>query len=255
VITARYPTDWRGLERDVAIILGECGFSVEVEKTVQLARGHANIDVHAVESVGGRIHTIFCECKLWQSAIPQSVIHGFRTVVADGGANVGYVITSSDYQRGALSAAELTNLRLVTWPEFQMEFESTWINNYFLPKVTERLDPLMTYVEPLLPKAFDDLDADGKQRFLKARERHVDLGAVAMMFSTYMQILSPRLPDLPLSTRYTPSSPSAVMPEEVLAATAYRDLLQVLLAAGDQAIGELQQALGLPPGESSSRNV
>ena len=48
VITARRPKDWQGLQRDVALILDECGFSVEVEKTVQLARGQANIDVHAV---------------------------------------------------------------------------------------------------------------------------------------------------------------------------------------------------------------
>ena len=88
VITARQPEDWRGLQRDVAAILDECGFAVEVGKTVQLARGQAAVDVHAVENIGGRTHRIFCECKLWKSAVPQHVVHSFRTVVADGGANI-----------------------------------------------------------------------------------------------------------------------------------------------------------------------
>lgn len=252
MITARHPKDWQGLQRDVSLILDECGFSVEVEKTVQLARGQANVDVHAVESIGGRKHTIFCECKFWTSAIPQHVIHSFRTVVAEGGANVGYVITSSVFQRGAFSAAQLTNLRLVTWPEFQAEFESTWINNYFRPEVTRRLDPLLTYVEPLLPKAFVDLDDDGKQRFIEVRQRHIDLGAVAMMFTTYMQMLSPKIPDLPLRLRFTPSSPSAVMPSGLLDTTAYRDFFEILIESGEHAIAELRQALGLPSGGSAS---
>jgi len=32
------------------------------------------------------------------------------------GANVGYVITTTGFQAGGLGAADLTNLRLVTWP-------------------------------------------------------------------------------------------------------------------------------------------
>jgi restriction system protein len=244
VITARQPEDWRGLQRDVAAILDECGFAVEVEKTVQLARGQAALDVYAVESIGGRTYTIFCECKLWKSAIPQHVIHSFRTVVADGGANVGYVITSSAFQRGAFSAAERTNLRLVMWPEFQAEFESTWIDTCFRPQVTKRLDPLMTYTEPLLPRAFVDLDEDGKERFMEVRKRHIDLGVVAMMLTTYMQMLSHKVPDLPLRPRFTPS---AVMPPELLDATGYRDLFEILMAAGEAAMAELREALGLPP--------
>lgn len=108
-------------------------------KTVILARDKADVDVVAVEIVNGRTNTILCECKLWKSSIPKNVIHEFRTVVEDGGANVGYVITSSGFERGALAAADLTNLRLVTWPEFQDEFHGTWVENHLRPEVTKRL--------------------------------------------------------------------------------------------------------------------
>lgn len=210
VITTREPEDWRGLQLDVATIFAECGLSVEVEKTVQLARGHAEIDVLAVETIGGRTHKIFCECKHWKSAVPQHVIHSFRTVVAEGGANVGYVITSSAFQSGAFSAAELRNLRLVTWPEFQAEFEATWLELYFHPEVTRRLELLTDYTEPLAPKAFVDLDEEGKQRFIEVRNRYVDLGQVAMFFSTYAQMPGYKAAELSLrrGTRLRPPPPS-----------------------------------------------
>ena len=246
VITTREPEDWRRLQRDVATILAECGLSVEVEKTVQLARGRAEIDVHAVETIGGRTHTIFCECKFWKRAIPQNVVHSFRTVVADGGANVGYLITSSPFQSGAFSAAELTNLRLVTWPEFQAEFEATWIEHYLHPEVTRRLELLTDYTEPLAPRAFTDLDENGKQRFIEVRNRHVDLGQVAMLFTIYVQMPGYKAPELPLRPRYTPSSPSAFMPDELLDAIAYRDFFEILVANGERATAELSEALGEP---------
>lgn len=112
MITDREPADWRELQTLVARILAECGMQSEVEKSIALARGAAEVDVVALEAVQGRTNTIFCECKLWKSSVPQTVIHAFRTVVSDSGANVGYVITSSGFQRGAFAAADLTNLRL-----------------------------------------------------------------------------------------------------------------------------------------------
>jgi hypothetical protein len=44
------------------------------------------------QAVQGRRYTTLCECKYWRSAVPQAVIHGFRTVVGDIGANKGYAI-------------------------------------------------------------------------------------------------------------------------------------------------------------------
>lgn len=36
---------------------------------------------------------IFYLRTLWRSRVPQNVIHGFRTVLADIGANVGYIVS------------------------------------------------------------------------------------------------------------------------------------------------------------------
>jgi restriction system protein len=243
MITDWQPEHWRELQSEVARILAECGMESEVEKTITLARGTAEIDVFAVETTLGRTNTIYCECKLWKNSIPQAVIHGFRTVVADGGANVGYVITSSDFQRGALTAADLTNLRLVTWAEFQTEFESTWIERYLRPEVTKRLDGFLELVEPLLPRAFDKLDESAKAKFLELRKKYSDLWAIAMLFTSYMASLGTPLPDLPLRDRWEPSSNATEVPSDLLDATAYGDFLNILIPFGESAAAELRAVL------------
>lgn len=243
MITERQPEDWRELQSEVARILAECGMQSEVEKTVTLARDTAEVDVVAVETIQGRTNTIYCECKRWKSSIPKNVIHSFRTVVADGGANVGYVITSSNFQRGALAAADLTNLRLVTWPEFQAEFENTWIERYLRPEVTKRLDGFMELVEPLLPRAFDELSEPAKLKYLGLREKYFDLGATAMLFTTYFKMIHPDLPDLPLRDRWKPSSDATEMPSGLLDAAAYGDFLDILIPFGERAATELKAVL------------
>ena len=45
MITSRQPETWQDLQRAVAEILGECGFNVEIEKTIETARGVVEIDV------------------------------------------------------------------------------------------------------------------------------------------------------------------------------------------------------------------
>jgi len=55
------------------------------------------------------------ECKYWKRPIPQTVVHAFRTVVADSGANVGLIVSLNGFQAGADSAALLSNVHLIDW--------------------------------------------------------------------------------------------------------------------------------------------
>jgi hypothetical protein len=89
----RYSATWQDLQREVARILAECGFTVEVEKVLTTVRGEVEVDVYAQEIVKGRTYQLLCECKHWDRAVRQTVIHSFRTIVSDFGANVGYLIS------------------------------------------------------------------------------------------------------------------------------------------------------------------
>ncbi|MCJ7560222.1 hypothetical protein MUO79_06345 [Candidatus Bathyarchaeota archaeon] len=57
------PKDWKKLQNEVGEILEQCGFSVQVEKKVDTARGEAVLDVYAGEVVKGRKYSIICKCK------------------------------------------------------------------------------------------------------------------------------------------------------------------------------------------------
>src|SRR6516162_241671 len=98
MITSRQPEGWQELQEAVGAVLRECGFTVEIEKKLDAARGTVEIDVYSEEVVNGRKYVILCECKHWNHRVPQSVIHGFRSVIADSGANLGYIVSSAGFQ-------------------------------------------------------------------------------------------------------------------------------------------------------------
>jgi restriction system protein len=246
MLTERAPADWRALQAEVARILTECGFVADVERRVTTVRGTVVVDVHAEETILGRKYTLLLECKQWKARVPQSVIRDFRTVVADSGANMGYIISQAGFQSGAFSAAELTNVRLLTWEEFQEEFQESWIRKYMLPTVAERCDPLLTFVEPLLPRAFDRLDAKGKERFLELRQKHAPFGWLMMMFTPYLiEVGIRKIGRLPIRAALAnPEHNTANIPDTVLDAVGYRDFLDAALAHSDNVTEEFRRIVG-----------
>lgn len=244
MLTARVPDTWQELQNEVARILSECGFTVSVEHHLPLARGQADIDVYAEENINGRRNLILCECKHWKAAVPQNVAHGFRTVAQDAGANAGYIIGLNGFQAGAYQAIENTNIRLVTWQGFQAEFERTWLQTYFVPTVTDELDPFLTYTEPLAPTWFGHLKDKEQDAFVALVRQHVPVGSLTMMLSRWGRISrgidNTSFPALPLRSAEEPPIDKDGIPDEILDAAGYRDLLDVLLHYGNAAIAEFR---------------
>jgi restriction system protein len=227
MLTTQIPDDWRDLQDRVARILAGCAFSVEAEKVIQTVRGSVEIDVFAREVIDGRTYTVLCECKHWAARVPQNVIHGFRTVVADSGANLGYIISTAGFQTGALNAAELTNIRLVTWPEFQSEFEASWIKNYMIPTIEQRLDKLNRYTEPIPPyRLLDQLTENAQRAFMELRNNQQDFWPLLFtMFSPHLRLGTPELP-------FQTGLPGlrVGLPDALLDAVGYSDFLDAVLA-------------------------
>jgi len=245
MITATAPSDWRDLQAQVARILAECGFDVDVEKAISLPRGSVEIDVFARESNQGRTNTLVCECKHWAKRVPQSVIHAFRTVVAETGANTGYVVSRSGFQQGARAAAVSTNVEPVTWEAFQERFEETWLRTFFFPTITSSLDPLLTYAEPFTPTWFPRLSEADQSRFLTLRRRYLPFTVlVEVHFTTRTRILRGESyrPDLPIAT-WAPEALEASneIPSAILQARGYRELLEASLSFGHEGIAEFRQ--------------
>ena len=204
------PTDWKDLQKQVSQILKECGLETDLEKSIETVRGTVEIDVYAKDSTQTPAVTYLCECKHWASSVPQIIVHAFRTVVADYGANFGLLISSKAFQSGAYEAAKNSNVQLLTWIEFQELFVERWISNYMLPRIYREADPLIEYTEPINSRIFRKADALPKKkqnRFIELRRRYQFLAYFALHISIQSSIVasfisSPiirnRLPELPL---------------------------------------------------------
>lgn len=131
------PQDWRELQARVAAILTECGMQTEIEKAVMTARGAVEIDVYAVDSHRAPPLAYVCECKHWRARVQQAVVHSFRTVLADCGAHCGLLISMAGFQAGAKRVAQHTNIRLLTWRDFQELFMERWLTTFWVPTLRD----------------------------------------------------------------------------------------------------------------------
>lgn len=244
-IEAQPPATWQELEACIARILRECGYNVEVQKNVQLARGDVNIDVWA-DDHSSPPNVIAIECKLWSTPVPKSVVHGFRTVVGDSGANTGLIVSSAGFQQGAVEAAVYSNVRLMNWSEFQQMFADRWYRCYMAPRLYEEAAPLTEYTEPInlhiLRKAAA-LPYERRQQFDTLRDQYIGLGMGTV--SMYLEMLGEALvvPDLPIRDRM-PHPFADDLPDPVLDASALRPLLGALTEAYRKAIKEFDQVFG-----------
>ena len=242
LITTEEPKDWQDLQNMVATILSQCGMQVEIEKKVITARGEVELDVYAEENIKGRTYKSAFECKHWRSSIPQTIVHGFRTVVGDFGCNAGYIITTSEFQKGAFDTASFTNIELLTWDEFQHKYFDTWMDAYFFKKITDELDPLMTYTEPLLPRWYGSMSTGDQTAYQKLKGKYDVIGLIAMgLFSTYSRSFSQRdIPKLPLSTLLPSEADTSMIPSDIFNETGYTEFLDKFIAFGKVAIAEFR---------------
>ena len=150
--------------------------------------------------------------------------------------------TSIDrFQTGAFTAAELTNLRLVTWEEFQGDLEEAWLEHCLLPLINERLAVLIRYTEPLVPRSFTEVDDAGVERIKGLLARHDEFGWFVTHFTPIGVGVYGKLPRLPLRDAFPELG--ANVPAAVLDATGYREFAEAAIEHGEDAIEEFQDAL------------
>ncbi len=243
MITKNIPKDWQSLQREVGAVLSQCGFSTEVEKKVKTVRGNVALDVYAEETINGRKYKIACECKYWKSKIPQTVIHGFRTVINDLGLNKGYIISLEGYQAGSFDSADFTNIELLTWDQFQKEFCDSWVEKYLSPELTKRLDLLLDYTEPLVQEWMCEVPDHEIDNIKLLREKYLYFGVLIMSFTTYSTFFRQNgFPKLPISENEEfHKDLKNNLPDTIKDATGYRDFFEIAIEYGTKAIGEFNE--------------
>jgi len=140
------PTDWKNLQDLVASIFREIGCETFTEKEIDTVRGKVEVDVYAKDNKSTPESLYICECKFWNKPVPKNVVHSFRTVIADSGANHGYIISKKGFQSGAYDAAINSNITLRSWSEFQEEFFNIW-NQASIDKLSSKLREICRYAD------------------------------------------------------------------------------------------------------------
>jgi hypothetical protein len=181
-----FPTTWQNLQFQVNRILNEIGLESEVGKTILTPRGKVEIDVFAIDKKSVDKITYVIECKNWASAIPQTVVHAFTTVMHECGGNIGYIVSKEGLQSGALEYTKFTNIQGLTFQEFQEKYFEIWFDNYFAPQIFQRADALIQYTEPINSRRtrfIDKLSDTEFKEYQKLRDKNAIFGILMCMIS------------------------------------------------------------------------
>lgn len=257
-IESHEPSSWRELQEGVARILREAGVIAIVEKSIRTARGEVSIDVWAHDPEATPVQTYLIECKRWRARVPQTVVHAFRAVVGDSGANWGAIISSTGFQKGARAAAEYSNVRLFSWSELQSLFADRWYSRYFVTETSKETEALVEYTETINSRLFrraDLLHEEHRKKFRRLREAHMGLGSLCMLIRSndigaLKLVLGTRVstcrPDLPLRSRMESylAAHGMLLPAEILDATSYRPLLESIIKEAKTAIAQFDELFG-----------
>lgn len=166
------PQDWRDLQSGVQRIFRNVGLAAEVEVDLDTPRGSVNVDVLAVDVRSVDKIKYIVECKNWGSAIPQSVVHSFTTVMHETGANIGFIISKHGLQQGAQRYTQNTNIVGMTYLEFQKRYFEAWWKRYFCPLIGDAADIPLQYTEPFnteRDEAYQKLSAPDQEKFDRLR--------------------------------------------------------------------------------------
>lgn len=195
MIFDREPKDWKELQKFVGQLFSECGFNAEVSKVVELVRGKKEIDVFAQDVESEYKPVILVECKFWNRPIDQEVIHSFRTVLNDYGANLGYIVSKVGFQQGCIDAAMKTNIKLVTLKDIENQYFERW-KKALARKYRKYADPLFPYWDYPGKRVADGGAIDSKKWILvhQAYRPICELGPADDLVSTYTKNLPFVLP-------------------------------------------------------------
>lgn len=187
MIFDKEPNNWKDLQNFVGQMFRECGFQTEISKVVDLVRGKKEIDVYTQDNSSEYKPIILVECKFWTSPVSQETIHSFRTVVADFGANLGFIVSKNGFQSGCYEAVKNTNIKLVSLKELEAEYYVKWKQNqtiHYMP-YADILFPYWDYTGGKMPSDGGTIEFEKQQLVYSAYNPICSLGLYDQMFKGF----------------------------------------------------------------------
>jgi hypothetical protein len=244
MIDRQVPKDWKNLENKVAQILSEAGFKTEVEKDITTARGTVKVDVFAVDISQLPNICYICECKYWENKVPKTVVHSFRTVVQDYGANFGILISKNGFQEGSYETVKNTNISLVDWFDFQKIFEDRWWTAISV-KLYNQFDTLIRYAD-ITPSNFvtdkwRQIENDKRKcrKFSRLLQKYREIGYTIMGLGVEaLMPLRTRKPMFPMIFEVPTSNRNQI---RTITLNSLREYTDCLILYGQKALNEFAE--------------
>ncbi|WP_156955809.1 hypothetical protein [Solidesulfovibrio alcoholivorans] len=122
-----------------------------------------------------------------------------------------------------------------------------WLQKYFLLTLSEKLDPLFSYIEPLHlePVWFKFLNQEEKIKYDNTYKKYFDFGNYIFMFSKWHHLtgFDKEKLELPITTqlhRQKVDTHNLHIPVDILEENSYREFLERVLIYGEKAISEFR---------------
>jgi hypothetical protein len=226
LITGKNADSWEELELLVEVILNECGMRAKRKAELQLPSGTVVVDVLADEGIN---RLTICECKYWCISIPKEVVHAFRTIIHDAGANRGYIISREDSPAEALEAAQATNIEVVTFSQFQTIHFDKWFQHRWWT-IENEASNFNAYYELTRRPGYHLLTDDNQRAAYDAIwNKYLFVNLALVPFLSYFRMVEKGpLPSLPFDFSELDKRGS-IVPRDIRAATAYREFFELLI--------------------------
>lgn len=229
------PESWQALQNMVAQVFSEMGYlNVQTPYKLVGVRTTKEVDVYAEDHSAMPPLQIVCECKYWESRVPQSVVLEFRVALEDSGMNRGFIISKAGFQLpGAHSAAYKTPVVLADFGQFQALFFYTWLKAMSIR--LERSSRLLFNFAPMTWYDFaPQLSKDKIPALFDLQSKY------EVLFSHPMGLTILDVHNTPVSCGITARNPSIFEPYKNLGIRTYRQFFDLLQGMVDQALCEFR---------------
>lgn len=112
--------DWYIFQEQIRKHFISIGADAKTNVCIQGVRTKHDIDVFVKTKFLGEDITWLVEAKLWKSKVKKAEVLAFRSIIDDIGADRGFIVSNAGFQRGAIEAAQNTNVKLKTLEELKV---------------------------------------------------------------------------------------------------------------------------------------
>lgn len=117
----RRTADWYQFQEEIKDHFISIGADANTNVKIEGVRTSHDIDVFVKTKFLGEDMVWLVEAKYWKTRVSKAHVLALRSIVEDIGADRGFLISSSGFQRGAVEAALNTNVKLKSLSEMKVE--------------------------------------------------------------------------------------------------------------------------------------